>query len=1191
MNLIPLKEIIKGVWIIQAFQIPIVLFIVIFSFVTARKRIETGYLFSNESYQYPEVDHLRWIALGFIANLIYLGIHLNETVRIVRLNFVDTDLQKSAFDLLNAFLFLMAFISWYFKIRQPGNKAKAFIVAMLLLLTALIFYLRFSISYKFLCLYDCLCYFITGYLLWKTVVIPNAILKTTTARYCLLGGFSLWAVIQLFAPYIKPWNDLPGFAVSTISKLAILCGFFSFYITIVRDFMLKSNRELAANTHNLRSLQRLIDEVSKAGNLNEIEILISRHLTATLFNFDYFIFHQVDYLKRKIICQYVVSKHAGLDYIKKWQAGTSRELDQQSIITLVIKQGRTFSVDGNIIDNKPVDITDPQHQFHFHFSSPYHHEDLARFFIPVIKLTNSDTQSSTESSTRSEKVIGVFEMGYWKPQTVSVSLIKTPIDILMLYIDNFAQSYANIVEAEIRKQVRNILTEADRQSNDDELKYLQILFKTMCELIQADEGYITLQSFNRQEAITGHKIVTYKTSPAEKREFEARSNPALLERALYLGKPHFSNGSSKGMLSEIAIPLKHEGAIIGYAKVFSTQSNFFNEYNIYVLEKFFLETGPAFIAKKFHHILSELIVNESVVSELDENSQDIIHVIQKYFATDYVSIWLLDYTMEETGFKCQAYSSSIGTRWEDYGKRHILLRGDIPIFEPVDINTLETADWGIRKEHHIHSLVHIPLKIDEQQYGFINIYAERKIDKLLLEDVQFLRLIANKCVFSLVTTEMINSFSKVSQSFVAKNQTEVLQEITTIARQILHSDPVILFLFDDTKNILYGETITSGFLNEKERIYEGRASNFIELSVTQGKDKFYRSENELPKEYVKENGFWKREKIMSLAAIPLKHNNKFIGLMYFNYRQQREFPDAIKKLIKAFSALATTAIVSANNIEVIKEQRKLLEENAKALQEKAEKFEFEYADTLDKMERMLPVANAWTLAEIVRAVNHDIRNHLIKVNQNLENIKIESFNEIKNTGERTILLNNISTIEADINNSTNLISLFEPNSFKVSIESTYDIAQKVKKLFKEGNNIAINVKKKDPIPDIRCVKAELSMVMYNLTTNARNAIIEKWKRDGKKQGGPQGKIELALDYDPVERFHILTVEDDGIGIDNQVLLQIYEPNFTTRPGKGLGIGLYFVKETIENAYKGSIQCYSTVNRGTKFELKFKQHIK
>ncbi len=65
----------------------------------------------------------------------------------------------------------------------------------------------------------------------------------------------------------------------------------------------------------------------------------------------------------------------------------------------------------------------------------------------------------------------------------------------------------------------------------------------------------------------------------------------------------------------------------------------------------------------------------------------------------------------------------------------------------------------------------------------------------------------------------------------------------------------------------------------------------------------------------------------------------------------------------------------------------------------------------------------------------------------------------------------------------------------------------------------------------------------------------------------------------------LVVEDTGMGMDKDVLKQIFTPFFTTKDvGKGTGLGLPVV-QGIVTSHGGSIRVESKTNQGSRFEIK------
>ncbi|MBC7603683.1 MAG: response regulator [Ramlibacter sp.] len=101
---------------------------------------------------------------------------------------------------------------------------------------------------------------------------------------------------------------------------------------------------------------------------------------------------------------------------------------------------------------------------------------------------------------------------------------------------------------------------------------------------------------------------------------------------------------------------------------------------------------------------------------------------------------------------------------------------------------------------------------------------------------------------------------------------------------------------------------------------------------------------------------------------------------------------------------------------------------------------------------------------------------------------------------------------------------------------------------------------------------QISQVLMNLGTNAWQAL-----------GSRPGRIDVALSSHNGEA--LLTVADNGSGMDQQTLQRIFGPFFTTKAkGEGTGLGLSVV-HGIVRAHGGSIAVGSTQRVGTTFEVR------
>jgi PAS domain S-box-containing protein len=116
-------------------------------------------------------------------------------------------------------------------------------------------------------------------------------------------------------------------------------------------------------------------------------------------------------------------------------------------------------------------------------------------------------------------------------------------------------------------------------------------------------------------------------------------------------------------------------------------------------------------------------------------------------------------------------------------------------------------------------------------------------------------------------------------------------------------------------------------------------------------------------------------------------------------------------------------------------------------------------------------------------------------------------------------------------------------------------------------------------PHVRTDPAALEQILLNLATNARDAM-------------PTGGV-LDISVTTVARHEtgdgpwvLLTVGDNGVGMDVAVRERLYEPFFTTKqPGQGTGLGMTMVYGLMKQ-HGGVMEVESTLGEGTTIRLYF-----
>ena len=109
-----------------------------------------------------------------------------------------------------------------------------------------------------------------------------------------------------------------------------------------------------------------------------------------------------------------------------------------------------------------------------------------------------------------------------------------------------------------------------------------------------------------------------------------------------------------------------------------------------------------------------------------------------------------------------------------------------------------------------------------------------------------------------------------------------------------------------------------------------------------------------------------------------------------------------------------------------------------------------------------------------------------------------------------------------------------------------------------ANNITVN-KTYKKCSKIFSFKNEIKQVFLNILNNAKDSIIDV--------DNPM----IIIDAHEEGKFIKVSIEDNGAGIDFEVIDKVFEPYFSTKSKNGTGLGLYMSKMIIQDHCKGKIE--------------------
>ncbi len=119
---------------------------------------------------------------------------------------------------------------------------------------------------------------------------------------------------------------------------------------------------------------------------------------------------------------------------------------------------------------------------------------------------------------------------------------------------------------------------------------------------------------------------------------------------------------------------------------------------------------------------------------------------------------------------------------------------------------------------------------------------------------------------------------------------------------------------------------------------------------------------------------------------------------------------------------------------------------------------------------------------------------------------------------------------------------------------------------------------KDTLPAIKGNFTQLQEAFFNIVDNAYDAMMQK--RDELKEKGYSPKLIISA-CKKGKNIEIL-IKDNGMGVKEEDMRKLFTPFFTTKLSskKGTGLGLYVIRQIIEENHNGKVKFTSTYKEGS-----------
>ncbi len=354
----------------------------------------------------------------------------------------------------------------------------------------------------------------------------------------------------------------------------------------------------------------------------------------------------------------------------------------------------------------------------------------------------------------------------------------------------------------------------------------------------------------------------------------------------------------------------------------------------------------------------------------------------------------------------------------------------------------------------------------------------------------------------------------------------------------------------------------------------------------------------------------------SLLALPIENSVGDIGIVScISCTEIRPWTDPEVDLLEA---VCTQVAIAINQAELFQQTRK----TAQVAQAKTLELEAALRDLQKAQSQLIQSEKMSSLGQLVAGIAHEINNPVsfiygnIKPAQEYANSLLQLINLYQKTYPHPSLeiIDAIEDIELDFL-AGDLYKLLD--SMKIGAERIQEIVLSLRIFSRldEAQMKAVNIhegiestlmilnsrtnanqyrpeikifKNYGKLPLVECYPGLLNQVFMNLISNAIDALDEAVVN----QHITTSPIILIRTEVKEDDHVVISIVDNGIGIEESIQSRLFDPFFTTKPvGSGTGLGLSISYQIIVEKHGGKLTCFSILGQGAELtiEIPLKPH--
>jgi len=241
-------------------------------------------------------------------------------------------------------------------------------------------------------------------------------------------------------------------------------------------------------------------------------------------------------------------------------------------------------------------------------------------------------------------------------------------------------------------------------------------------------------------------------------------------------------------------------------------------------------------------------------------------------------------------------------------------------------------------------------------------------------------------------------------------------------------------------------------------------------------------------------------------------------------------------------------------------------------------------------EKLQQTTKMESIGRLAGSVAHDF-NNLLMVIQGSASLGLSDLSDLSDLSKNDPIYDRLKMIQETSDRAAGLTRQLLAFSRKQIIEmkviNLYNLINNLSNMLGRliGEDVDLQIMLSKDIGNINADAGQIEQVIMNLSVNARDAMPK-----GGKLTIEIANIELDKAYCKTHvntqpgKYVMVTVSDNGCGMDDATKKHIFEPFFTTKSlGEGTGLGLANVYGIVKQ-HNGSIEFYSELGYGTTFKI-------